>query len=134
MFHSSTHTAVPARRRARHHVASVLAVTALAAGCARNAGPPRGGPPAMPVEVVILAQRPVEQTSEFIGTVKSRGSTTVQPQVEGFVTRILVRSGARVSPGTALMEIDPRMQQAAVANLESQRAAREADLQHAQQQ
>ena len=32
------------------------------------------------------------------------------------------------------MEIDPRMQQAAVANLESQRAARQADLQHARQQ
>lgn len=88
----------------------------------------------MPVEVVILAQRPVEQTSEFIGTVKSRRSTTVQPQVEGFVTRILVRSGDRVGVGTALMEIDPRMQQAAVANLESQRAARQADLQQAQRQ
>jgi RND family efflux transporter MFP subunit len=32
------------------------------------------------------------------------------------------------------MDIDPRMQQAAVANLESQRAARQADLQYAQQQ
>jgi RND family efflux transporter MFP subunit len=32
------------------------------------------------------------------------------------------------------MEIDPRMQQAAVANLESQRAARQADLQYARQQ
>lgn len=88
----------------------------------------------MPVEVVILALRPVEQTSEFIGTVKSRRSTTVQPQVEGFVTRILARSGDRVGVGTPLMEIDPRMQQAAVANLESQRAARQADLQQAQRQ
>lgn len=88
----------------------------------------------MPVEVVILALRPVEQTSEFIGTVKSRRSTTVQPQVEGFVTRILARSGDRVGPGAPLMEIDARMQQAAVANLESQRAARQADLQQAQRQ
>ena len=32
------------------------------------------------------------------------------------------------------MEIDPRMQQAAVASLESQRASRQADLQYAQQQ
>jgi RND family efflux transporter MFP subunit len=88
----------------------------------------------MPVEVVTLTERPVEQTTEFVGTVKSRRFTTVQPQVEGFVTRILVRSGDRVLPGTALMEIDPRMQQAAVANLESQRASRQADLQYAQQQ
>src|SRR4029077_5816606 len=81
-----------------------------------------------------LAAHPVEQTTEFVGTVKSRRSTTVQPQVEGFVTRILVRSGDRVGPGTPLMEIDAGMQQAAVANLESQRAARQADLQYAQQQ
>lgn len=88
----------------------------------------------MAVEVVTLVERPVEQTSEFIGTIRSRRSTTVQPQVEGFVTRILVRSGDRVDAGAALAEIDPRMQQAAVANLESQRTAREADLRYAEQQ
>jgi RND family efflux transporter MFP subunit len=88
----------------------------------------------MPVEVVTLATRPVEQTTEFVGTVKSRRSTTVQPQVEGFITRILARSGDRVRAGTPLMEIDPRLQQAAVANLESQRAARQADVQYARQQ
>lgn len=88
----------------------------------------------MPVEVVTLAERPVEQTTEFIGTLKSRRSTTVQPQVEGFVTQILVRSGDRVQPGAALMQIDAAKQQAAVANLESLRAARQADLQRAQQQ
>jgi RND family efflux transporter MFP subunit len=86
------------------------------------------------VEVVTLAERPIEQTTEFVGTVKSRRSTTVQPQVEGFITRILVRSGARVAPGTALLEIDPRMQEAAVASLESLLAVRQADLQQARQQ
>jgi RND family efflux transporter MFP subunit len=76
----------------------------------------------------------VEQTTEFVGTVKSRRSTTVQPQVEGFITRILARSGDRVRAGTPLMEIDPRLQQAAVANLESQRTARQADVRYARQQ
>ena len=88
----------------------------------------------MPVEVLTLVERPVEQTTEFVGTVKSRRSTTVQPQVEGFITRILVRSGDRVAPGAALMGIDPRMQDAAVASLESQLASRQADLQQARQQ
>jgi RND family efflux transporter MFP subunit len=88
----------------------------------------------MPVEVLTLVEKPVEQSTEFVGTVKSRRSTTVQPQVEGFVTRILVASGDRVRPGTPLMLIDAGMQQAAVANLESQRAARQADLRYAQQQ
>jgi RND family efflux transporter MFP subunit len=114
-------------------LAPLLAIAAVAAACSRQATA-RGGPPAMPVEVVTLAERPVEQTTEFVGIVKSRRSTTVQPQVEGFVTRILVRSGARVAPGAALMEIDPRMQEAAVASLESLLAVRKADLQQARQQ
>jgi RND family efflux transporter MFP subunit len=114
-------------------LAPLLAIGFAGAACGRTPLA-HGGPPAMPVEVVTLAERPVEQTTEFVGTVKSRRSTTVQPQVEGFVIRILVRSGARVAPGTALMEIDPRMQEAAVASLESLLAVRKADLQQARQQ
>jgi RND family efflux transporter MFP subunit len=83
---------------------------------------------------VTLQRRPVEQASEFVGTVKSRRSTTVQPQVEGFVTRITVRSGDLVQPGTPLMQIDPSMQSAAVASLESQRVSREAALRYAEQE
>jgi len=124
---------VPAGSRIRSCVVSLLAVAALATACGRKAAP-SGGPPAVPVEVVTLVERPVEQTTEFVGTVKSRRSTIVQPQVEGFVTRILVRSGDRVRPGAALMQIDPSMQQAAVANLESQRTSREADLRYARQE
>lgn len=88
----------------------------------------------MPVEVVTLAERPVEQTTEYVGVLKSRQSTTVQSQVEGFITRIRVRSGNRVAPGAPLLEIDPRMQEAAVASLESQLASRKADLQQARQE
>jgi len=104
----------------------------MAAACARPAAQ-SAGPPAVAVEAVTLQPHPIEQASEFVGTVKSRRSTTVQPQVEGFVTRILVRSGDRVQPGTPLLEIDPSMQRAAVANLESQRVSREAALLYAEQ-
>jgi RND family efflux transporter MFP subunit len=115
---------------------SLLAAAAIAAGCgaAGRGAAPGGGAPAMPVEVITLAARPVEQTTEFVGIVRSRRSTTVQPQVEGFITRILVRSGEHVRPGATLVEIDVRMQQAAVASLESQRAARRADVDYARQQ
>jgi RND family efflux transporter MFP subunit len=112
----------------------VLVVAALAAACGDGASGQAGGPPAMPVEVVTLAERAVEQTSEYVGSVKSRRSTVVQPQVEGLITRIRVSSGDRVSPGKALLEIDPRRQQATVASLESQLAARRADLQQARQE
>jgi RND family efflux transporter MFP subunit len=122
-------------RRPRLLAASpCLALAVLGAACTRAADPRASGPPATPVEVVTLAEHPVEQTTEFVGMVKSRQSTIVQPQVEGIVTRILVRSGDRVRPGAPLMQIDPRMQQAAVASLESQRASREADLLYARQE
>lgn len=123
-----------AGRRTKPRALPLLALAVLAAACGKQGASPGGGPPAVPVEVVTLDERPVEQTTEFVGTVKSRRSTTVQPQVEGFVTRILVRSGDRVRPGTPLMQIDPRMQRAAVASLESQRTSREADLRYARQE
>lgn len=114
--------------------ACVLLAAALAAACGNGGGGQAGGPPAMPVEVASLAERAVEQTSEYVGVVKSRQSTAVQPQVEGLVTAIHVRSGNRVSPGTPLLEIDRRRQEAMVATLESQLVARRADLQQARQE
>lgn len=107
-------------------------------GSAPPAGPGgpggRGGAPATLVDIVTLALVPVEDQTEFVGTVKSRRSTTVQAQVEGFLTRIAVTSGARVAPGTLLFEIDSASQQAVVAGLESTKAAREADAAFARQQ
>ena len=123
----------------RRSVAVAFACHALVA-CGRSTpegqgpGGPPGGMPAMGVEVVTLATKPVEETTEYIGTVKSRRSITIQPQVEGFLTRIAVRSGDRVRSGTVLMEIDAGRQEAAVATLEAQRAARESDLAYWKQQ
>ncbi len=117
----------------RARAVALLALAAVAVAC--GGGRPAGGAfPAVPVEVTTLALRPVEQTTEFVGIVRSRRSMTVQPQVEGFITSILVRAGERVAPGAPLMDIDVRMQQAAVASLESQRAARRADVEYARQQ
>src|SRR5262245_22270974 len=121
-------------------IAAALAL-AIAAGCSGKgdgaAAPAAAANPAamaVPVELATLALKPVEQVAEFAGTVKSRRSTNVQPQAEGFLTRILVKSGDRVSPGTPMFEIDSATQQAAVAGLESVRAAREADATFARQQ
>jgi RND family efflux transporter MFP subunit len=111
-------------------------VVAMAAGCGGGSAPAAGAGAAPPtaVETVTLGNAPVEKTSEFVGTVKSRRSTTIQPQVDGIVRRILVASGARVAPGAVLVEIDAERQQASVASLRSQRAARQADLGLARQQ
>lgn len=113
----------------------------LLAGCGGSesapgaaGGPPGGGMPPMPVETVTLANKPVEQVSEFISSLKSRRSSTIQPQAEGFLTRIAVRSGDRVAQGTLLFEIDSAPEQAALASLQSMRPMREAELSFAQQQ
>ena len=119
----------------------LLGALAIAA-CNRNpggapgAGPggPGGGPPPMPVETVTLSEKPLERTSEYIASLKSRRSSTIQPQVEGFLTRIAVRSGDRVGQGTVLFEVDSGPQQAAVATLESTRAQRDAELSYATQE
>ncbi len=97
------------------------------------AGAPGGGPPPMPVDTRTLATAPVEQTSEYIATLKSRRSTTIQPQVEGFLTRIAVRSGDAVQRGALLFVVDSAPQQAALAALESTRAIRAAELEYARQ-
>ena len=117
-----------------------VAVLAACGGSDPATGPGAGGsagggpPMAMAVEATTLAARPVERTTEYIATVKSRRSSTIQPQVEGFITRISARPGQRVTRGTLLMEIDSNRQQATVSSLSSVRAARAADLQWAQQQ
>lgn len=114
-------------------VAAALALAACGTDGGRpNAGP--GGQPAPDVEILTLEPQPIERTTEYIGTVKSRSSTTIQPQVEGFITRIAVRSGDHVRRGDPLLEIDPGRQRALAASLESVRAAREADLDYARQQ
>ena len=90
--------------------------------------------PPMPVEIVTLAAKPVEQMTEYVASVKSRQSSTIQPQVEGFLTRIAVRSGQQVSRGALLFEIDSAPEEAALASLQSMRPMRESEVGFARQQ
>ena len=121
---------------------AVLIVVIILAGAAAACGDGdaqagAGGRAAMPpadVKTITLAPKPVPRTSEFVAVIRSLRSTTVQPQVEGIVRRIFVKSGDRVRPGQPLVQIDPDKQQASVATFESTRAAREADVAFARQQ
>lgn len=125
------------RRRAGRALFPLLAVllAAAAAACGTDStGQAPGAMPPMPVEAVTLESQPIERVAEFVGTIKSRRSATIQPQAEGFLVRILVRSGARVSQGTPLFEIDAPTERAALAALESTRVARTADAEYARQQ
>lgn len=103
----------------------------LTAACGESTPPADGAaaaPPPTSVQAIVLAPKPIPHFSEFVATIRSLRSTTVQPQVEGYVREIFVAAGDRVRQGQPLMQIDPDRQQATVGVIESQRAAREADL------
>jgi RND family efflux transporter MFP subunit len=68
----------------------------------------------MPVQTATVTLSPVPQSSEYVATIKSRRSATLQPQVDGRLTEIRVHSGDHVKAGQELMDIDPLHQQASV--------------------
>jgi RND family efflux transporter MFP subunit len=90
--------------------------------------------PATPVAVAAAHVEPIEDATEYVATLRSLRSTTVQPQVDGQITRIHVVSGQRVAQGAPLMQIDARRQQAAVSSQEAELAARQAAVAYARQQ
>jgi RND family efflux transporter MFP subunit len=115
----------------------LLLIPVLLAACNRGGAPAAGGPgaqgrggapPAAGVTMATLKETPIELSSDFISTVRSLNSTTIQPQVDGRVTKIYVKSGDQVRVGTPLVQIDPEKQAATVRSTESQRAGREADV------
>jgi RND family efflux transporter MFP subunit len=99
----------------------LLLIALTATGCQKKqaAAPAAAGMQAMPVRTLAVSLSPVAQSSDYEATIKSRRSATLQPQVDGRLTSISVRSGDHVKAGDKLMEIDPLHQNATV---ESQRA------------
>lgn len=113
----------------------VLLLVGVAA-CDRGGAPSSAAspPPPMAVSTATLQKKPLEQASGFIATIRSIRSSTVQPEVEGVVTRIFVKSGDRVRLGAPLVQIKPDKQEATVRSTEASRAAVEADVQYWTQQ
>jgi RND family efflux transporter MFP subunit len=112
--------------------ALLLGVSACNRGASAGGGP-AAFPPAS-VTVVTLQPKPVKRGSEFIATLRSLRSSTIQPEVAGSVTRIFVQSGDRVKTGTPLVQIDPDRQQATVQTTEANRSGLDADVQYWRQQ
>ena len=123
--------------RIHRRSAPILLSLVLLAACNRGGAPGAGGqaqqgrggpPPAAGVTIVTLKETPIELSSDFISTVRSLNSTTIQPQVDGRVSKIYVKSGDTVRVGTPLVQIDPEKQAETVRSTESQRVGREADV------
>jgi len=116
-------------------VALALISAAMAAGgCGRGSSHPQAAaaPQAMLVQIKIAEAQSIPDTSEYLSVLKSRHSANINPQVEGYITKIYVTSGEHVHAGAPLIQIDPLKQQAAVSGQEAARAAQEATLRYAQ--
>ena len=101
-------------------IACLVFLGLAATACQKKpAAPAAAGMQAMPVQTVAVTLAPVPQSSEYVATIKSRRSATLQPQVDGRLTQIRVKSGDHVKEGQPMMNIDPKHQ---LATVESQRA------------
>jgi RND family efflux transporter MFP subunit len=105
----------------------VVAAACSSSGAAGMTAPPAG------VQVTPLSLSKVHNFTEYLAELKSRQSILLQPQVEGQITKILVKSGAVVNVGDVIMQIDPARQQATVMSAEASHASQLANLSYAKQ-
>lgn len=111
----------------------VLMLAGLCTACGSSKTPAHG-PAGAPVKIEVAQKKAVQDTSEYVATLKSRESAVIMPEVDGKVMAIYVHSGQHVHSGEALMQIDPAKQEATVNSLQSSQAAQQANLQWAQDQ
>jgi RND family efflux transporter MFP subunit len=113
----------------------VVLLTAILCGtsCGGGKEAKAAAPGAMPVKVQTAKDQQINDTTEYVATLKSRDTAVVMPQVEGIITKIFVRSGEPVADGAPLMQIDPAKQQATVKSQEDARNAQVAQLTWAKQ-
>ena len=116
--------------------AAVSAIAILPSACGGGpSGPPGGmGFPPAAVKLEPAHRAPIEDSTEYVATLASLRSTAVQPQIDGQITEIFVKSGERVAEGARLFQIDAQRQLAAVSSQEAERQSREADVTFARQQ
>lgn len=125
-----------ARRPGRRFASVMTAALALGGAglaCGNRANQAQG-PAGVPVKIQVAQEVVVDDSTDYVATLKSRDSAAIMPQVEGQVTDIFVRAGERIAEGAPLMQIDPAKQQAAVKSQEDLFASKRASLAFARQQ
>jgi len=102
----------------------ILSVLLTAAGCKKKSEPQQA---ALPVNVVTVIEKEVNEWDEFTGRLDPVESVEIRPRVSGYITEIHFEAGAIVKKGDLLYVIDPRPYQA-----DFDRAAAEVDRMDAQ--
>ena len=86
-------------------------------------------PTAIPVRVVAVAEKDVPRYVSGIGSVLSLHSVVVRPQIDGILTRLLVKEGQLVKKGDLLATIDDRSIRASLDQARAQLGESQAQLQ-----
>ena len=118
---------------------TVIAVTALVALIAigtwtfnRPVAKKASAPVAVPVRVITVKQEDVPRYVTGIGSVLSLQSVVIRPQVDGILTRLLIKEGQQVKAGDLLATIDDRSIRAALEQARAQLSQSQAQLNVAQ--
>ena len=108
----------------------VLVVLAVAAwALTRPAKSRLAAPTAIPVRVVSVAQQDIARYVSGIGSVLSMHSVVIRPQVDGILTRLLVKEGQWVKAGDLLATLDDRSIRASLDQATAQLGESQAQLQ-----
>src|SRR5579883_2772807 len=109
----------PLENQLRVWIISSSLLLSLSLTACQKAVPAAAAPQALPVQTELVSASPVPQSDEYVATIKSRRSATLNPQVDGNLIQILVHSGDHVTRGQLLMVIDPAKQEATVLSQEA---------------
>ena len=111
-------------------LALVIALAAAGAWWAMKPAPTKlATPTAIPVRVVTVSEKDVPRYTTGIGSVLSLHSVVVRPQVDGILTKILVKEGQLVKAGDLLATIDDRSIRASLDQARAQLGESQAQLQ-----
>ena len=101
-------------------------------GCSKSESAPasQSYPPAS-VKVGSAKSALITDSSVYTGSVVSRQSVAMMPQVDGHITHIFAQAGQPVKKGQSIMEISPEHQQASVRSVVAAQDSAQEDLTNA---
>lgn len=104
------------------------------AGAVPGGGQGGAGGGGMPgVEVVQVGTMRLQDDAEAVGTLRSRQSVTLRPEVSGRVANVAFADGARVRKGQLLVQFDDTLQRAELSQAQAQLSIARANLKRNQE-
>lgn len=104
----------------------------LLGSCGRGGQPANADKPQdVKVKLASVESGTIDNSSEFVASLQSRRSVSLQPRIQGQVSKIFVSAGDEVAVGTPLLQVDPAEQQASVSSSVAAAESARADIENA---